>query len=491
MKADPWPNGLLPSGEGLTKSEGFLPALKQPRMKTYSDPDFLISANTPDSTVFPLDGFDAWFRDRMDCHRFCIEQIFFSDLQKWGFCARTGNLVHDSGRFFSIEGISVQTNFGPVSNWSQPIINQPEVGFLGIITQRFNGVLHFLMQAKMEPGNINMIQLAPTLQATRSNYTRVHQGKSPPFLDYFRDAGRRRVLVDVLQSEQGGRFLRKRNRNIIIELPENEKLPASGDYIWLTLGQITRLLQRDNVINMDARTVLSCISTHRIPVNGTGGGAGPTVHTEDDILAWFTEMKCRYDLLVERIPLGEVDQWERDEKRIYHRTGNFFEVIAVRVEADNREVPSWTQPLVKPCRDGMLALVARYFDGVLHFLIQGKVEAGNFDVVEMGPTVQCLTGDYKKAPPGARPPFLDYVLSARPEQVVFDTLQSEEGGRFYREENRNMVVMADDRFPSGHPDNYIWVSYDQIKQLIRFNNIVNIQCRCLLSSIPLDMVNRR
>jgi oxidase EvaA len=200
-------------------------------------------------------------------------------------------------------------------------------------------------------------------------------------------------------------------------------------------------------------------------------------------------MKCRYDLQVDRIPLREVELWSRDQNRIFHETGNYFEVIAVRVEADNREVPSWTQPLVRPCRDGLLALVAKYVGGVLHYLIQGKVEAGNFDVVEMGPTVQCLTGDYKKAPMDGRPPFLDYVLSARPEQVVFDTLQSEEGGRFYREENRNMVVMADERFPSEHPDHYIWVSHEQLKHLIRFNNIVNIQCRCLLSSIPPEMVN--
>ena len=32
------------------------------------------------------------------------------------------------------------------------------------------------MQAKVEPGNINSIQLSPTLQATRSNYTKAHGG---------------------------------------------------------------------------------------------------------------------------------------------------------------------------------------------------------------------------------------------------------------------------------------------------------------------------
>ena len=66
------------------------------------------------------------------------------------------------------------------------------------------------------------------------------------------------VLVDALQSEQGARFLRKRNRNIIIET--DEEIELLDDYCWLTLGQIGKLIQQDNIVNMDARTVLSCIS---------------------------------------------------------------------------------------------------------------------------------------------------------------------------------------------------------------------------------------
>lgn len=449
------------------------------------DKEFYMSSLNREGQMCSTASFQEWFKRGIDRHRFQIERIPFGALKKWGFDPSTGNLVHESGRFFSIEGVSVKTSFGGVRAWSQPIINQPEVGFLGIIAKKIGGVLHFLMQAKMEPGNINMIQLAPTLQATRSNYMRVHQGKTPPFLEYFRNNPKRKVLVDVLQSEQGGRFLRKRNRNIIIEVPEDEPLPVTDDYIWLTLGQIGTLMRRDNVINMDARTVLSCISFHRVSSISSEccGNFGGSVLSEDEILAWFTEMKCRFDLEVRQIPLKSVDQWVRDDFRIYHETGNFFEVIAVRVEADNREVTAWTQPLVKPCREGIIAFIMKLFEGVPHFLIQAKVEAGNFDVVEMAPTVQCLTGDYKRVPSALRPPFLDYVFSTPLERVVFDTLQSEEGGRFFREENRNLIVMAGDELPANIPGNFIWVSYNQLKTFIRFNNFVNIQCRCLLSAL--------
>lgn len=453
-----------------------------------SDAEFLVSLQTPDSEIFPLDGFDQWFREAIARHHFQIEQIPFRSLEKWHFDKSSENIVHESGKFFSIEGLSVQTNFGEVPRWTQPIINQPEIGFLGLIAKRINGVLHFLMQAKMEPGNINIIQLSPTLQATKSNYTRVHKGKSPPFIEFFHDSKKRKTLVDVLQSEQGGRFLRKRNRNIIIEINHDTEIERTPDFIWLTLGQIATLLKRNNVVNMDARTVLSSISYHR-PRSGNpretewDHSAASSLHSEDDILSWFTEMKCRYELVTERIPLRDVKEWQHGPNEIYHPSRNFFSVIAVRVEADNREVPSWTQPLIKPCKEGIIALIAKSFNGCLHFLIQAKVEAGNFDVVEMAPTVQCLTGDYKRVSPEKAPPYLQYVLSAANENILFDTLQSEEGGRFFREENRNMIVMAGDDFPSCIPDSYIWISYNQLKKFIRFNNFVNIQCRCLLSGM--------
>ena len=80
-----------------------------------------------------------------------------------------GSLRHNSGKFFSIEGIHVETDYEIRPSWNQPIINQPEVGYLGILTKEFDGVLYFLIQAKIEPGNVNCVQLSPTLQATKSN----------------------------------------------------------------------------------------------------------------------------------------------------------------------------------------------------------------------------------------------------------------------------------------------------------------------------------
>jgi oxidase EvaA len=102
-------------------------------------------------------------------------------------------------------------------------------------------------------------------------------------------------------------------------------------------------------------------------------------------------------------------------------------------------------------------------------------------VFELAPTVQCLTGNIFND--AAKPVFTDYVLNAQPYQVVFDTLQSEEGGRFYHEQNRNMLIVADDNFPTELPATYQWLTLGQINDFLRYNNYLNIQARSLIAAI--------
>ncbi len=395
----------------------------------------------------------------------------------------------------------METNYANISKWKQPIINQPEIGYLGFITKDFNGILYFLVQAKVEPGNVNNVQLSPTLQATRSNYSQVHKGKVPRYLFFFRDRGRCEVLLDQLQSEQGARFLHKRNRNIIVQTSED--IEIHEDFIWLTLGQIKKLIQYDNLVNMDTRTVISGIpfgsfTSRTIDFFRAIDKSKTTTMNEamlesalkndkslmsiDEIIAWFTELKCKYDLNVTKIPLADIDDWIIDDYEIRHKDDKYFKVIAAAVEISNREVANWMQPLVQPVQDGLIAFLIKKINGVYHFLVQAKLESGNFDILEMAPTVQCLTGNYRQTEEGSLP-FLEIVLNAPKKDIIFDNLQSEEGGRFYQEQNRNLLIKVDDDFNDSIPENYCWLTLNQLHSFLKYNNYLNIQARSLISAI--------
>jgi oxidase EvaA len=156
----------------------------------------------------------------------------------WFYDEASGQIVNPARSFFQIAGFRQSDGQGRKIS-EQPIIIQDEIGYLGILCKEFDGVLHFLMQAKIEPGNVNKIQLSQTIQATKSNFTRRHGGTSPAYLDYFLEASSgHTVIVDQIQSEQASRFLGKRNRNIILLLDEGTHVEEGPSHRWLTLAQI-------------------------------------------------------------------------------------------------------------------------------------------------------------------------------------------------------------------------------------------------------------
>jgi len=450
---------------------------------------FLKSALTNESKYNDISFVKEWIRDQNNKVNVNIEKIEFEQLEGWGFSENRYNLKHHSNKFFSIDGINVKTNWGFVSEWQQPIINQPEIGYLGFITKEFDGILHFLLQAKIEPGNVNYVQLSPTLQATKSNYTQVHKGKTPDYLSFFVHAKPEQILLDQLQSEQGGRFLKKRNRNIIIKIDEDIKL--LDNFIWMTLGQIKILMQEDNLINMDTRTVISGITFFENnsqkfndnPFLNTSISVDKPLFAFDDLIKYITNRKCNYELFVNPISLKDLNNWRIEADVIRHAENKYFKVIATKVSIENREVMSWTQPMIEPSQEGICAFVCKNINGIIHFIVQTKLECGNFDIIELAPTVQCLTGNFRTEGSVSYLPFLKYVSESKKENIVFDTLQSEEGGRFFKEQNRNMIVMADDSISIKLPENYIWMSLQQLQTFNKFNNYLNIQARSLIAAI--------
>jgi len=462
---------------------------------------FLKSSLTEENPFISTEEVIIWLEERNRAVKVEVNKIKFTELKEWSFVDDGYKLSHSSGKFFSIDGIRVQTNYGKIPEWEQPIINQPEIGYLGFITKVFNGILYFLVQAKTEPGNVNHVQLSPTLQATRSNYSRIHKGKPPLYLDYFRDRSRCNILLDQLQSEQGARFLQKRNRNIIIQIEED--IEIHEDFVWLTLGQIKRLIRYDNLINMDTRTVISGIPFGNIISNELDqikelksksfSEIGSkflesalykenSVKTIDDIISWITELKSKNDLLIDKIPLNAINEWDINDFEIARYDNKYFKVIATEVKISNREVTHWTQPLLQPSSKGLIAFITKKINGVYHFLVQAKLECGNLDILEMAPTVQCLTGDIDVFD-HTEVPFLSTVLKARESMILVDSFQSEEGGRFYQEQNRNTIILVGDDFPDEVPENYCWLTINQLHSFLKYNNYLNIQARSLIASI--------
>ena len=434
--------------------------------------------------------------------------IKFKDIQelnRWEVDRQ--DISHETGKFFQIVGIDVACPELNLS-WQQPIIYQPEIGILGLLCTKIKNTLYFLVQLKVEPGNINYIQLSPTIQATRSNFLAAHGGKTVPFLNYFRFPGQQKsckILVDQLQSEQGSRFLAKRNRNIItyVENFDSDEIPEN--FVWLTLSQIKGFCLQDNCVNMDLRTIVSCInycdfiegceSLSKLMPNSRNTDALKfyfDCYKSNDferkiLLSHLSTLKSEHSLFVSKIPISETDGWELVNGKLSHCDSLYFNVIGVNISVMGREVKDWDQPLVAPCSVGENVLFIKKTADSLLCLVQFKLECGTKDIIEIAPTIQ-TSSQNKKSPVEQYLYDMYQSIMLEKTSIICATLQSEEGGRFYREENKNIVLDVAGKDIALSSSYYMWISMGTLSDLLRYNNFVNIQLRSLLSLLQPSML---
>lgn len=391
------------------------------------------------------------------------------------------SITNQNGSFFKIEGIEEINNDKKIT---QPIIIQTEIGYLGIICKKINGVLHFLMQTKIEPGNVNKIQISPTIQATKSNFEQKHGGRKPLYLEYFLNAEKYNIIVDQIQSEQASRFYKKRNRNIIIEV--DDEVFVHDSHIWMTLGQIKLLMKENNLVNMDTRTVLSCLPLIKRPKNNSLNDSFlyNSIFSEENELKKAYRKLNNYKMFSGKeshlIPLSNIKDWSLTCDEYVCDYDNNFKIIFAEIEIEGREVRKWCQPLVEATGEALFGLIISKFDDKYKALVKVKSEIGSFDTCEFGPTIQNESLEVAKMPINyIESVFLEEIKNK--EKVMIDVIQSEEGGRFYHEQNRNVIVEINKDLLNDIPDEYLWLNIGSIIKLIQSNNVVNIQLRNLIS----------
>ena len=227
---------------------------------TISRIETMLESIRDDNQINKLDYIIDWFNKKREESDMIVEEIGIDELDKWNVDKNSGNVTHDSGGFFQIIGVKVSNTFDREvgkKGWTQPMIAKNPGGILGILMKRINGIPHYLLQAKAEPGNIGKLQLSPTLQATTSNLLKAHGGIQPLFAEYFDESNNGKVIYAKWQSEDGGRFHLKSNYNMIVEVDEDENLDIPDSFIWITLFQIKQLLKIENFVGPHIRGIIS------------------------------------------------------------------------------------------------------------------------------------------------------------------------------------------------------------------------------------------
>ena len=76
------------------------------------------------------------------------------------------------------------------------------------------------------------------------------------------------------------------------------------------------------------------------------------------------------------------------------------------------------------------------------------------------------------------------VLEYKGAQLIYATSHNEEGARFWKKTNYNLILMLDDpENKETKKENYIWASLTQIKKLSLIDNIINPFVKTILFMI--------
>lgn len=424
-----------------------------------------------------------WLRERRQAQRLHVRAIRLSESREWSL--HEGRIVHRSGGFFSVIGLRAKNDRDRLA--PQPIIEQPEIGILGFLLHRREDGPAILLQAKAEPGNVERVQIAPTVQATVSNYSMKHGGSETPYLEYFQNGCAK--ISDSVQSEQGNRFLDKYNRNVLVNLAEAPK-PVSDDWRWARLSDVLSALRTDYVVNTDARSVLVSadwrdLVADRDPFGQRrpdGSEFGSALHESynsdgsiseilDKLDEWRTT-KCE----LAPVHLNDLPGWRLDDHGVRKRgDGGAFEVNYFDVRSNSREVPAWSQPLFRGLALEQITLVCQRQQGLLRFLVKVRQEIGFRNKLQLAPSVQFFEG----CEPA--PALHDLIDQSARKRVRAATCQSDEGGRFQHSRARYRIVELMEDFETPPDDFSLWPSLSQLQQLVRVQGATTNELRSAVS----------
>ena len=365
-----------------------------------------------------------------------------------------------------------KVNLREIKNWKirsdQPIILQNEVGILGIIKNP--KTKKYLLQAKVEPGNINKLQLAPSVQATESNYKGAHGGKKVPYINFFLKLKNRKKYH---QSEQGFRYLNKFNSNILIN--KRKFFKKENNFFWLSKEEIKKLILKKNIINMDTLSVFSTAVKKKF-ISQT------SINSKKKVYRWFKKNDKKYYINCKKVKLVFLKDWIFNKYKIYHKNKKHFSVIGIDVKTSKRENNRWSQPILEGKKIAFAGFIKKNINNNEHYLCRYILKPGlKKSVVSCTVnTSDLLNFNKDKNLSSLDKNYIKNYFLKKNHKVEYDNILSEEGGRFYKCQIRYMIISVNFDKLNKIADNYIWLSHNQIIDLIE-NKRLDIESRLLFA----------
>ncbi|OOZ48391.1 hypothetical protein BOW39_10775 [Solemya velum gill symbiont] len=412
---------------------------------------------------------------------FSIRKIQFSECEAWDF--EKGAFKHKSHGYFDLIGVG-RLNERLVS---RIYLYQPQSAFNGLLESSIEGETSFLIQARTEPGNEGMAQFGPTVQSTPANYQRLHGGRSTPYLEFFfsYQPGSQSVCEST-QLDLGERYIHKTKRLNYVRA--NIDVISQENYYWLPASLVPEAVTESLLLDTDLRSMISVMPWERVLETRDVGSstfvsflrASLGTPVRDSVIGEITAKIASHSLPISFCNLEQLENWQfTDNQWSDVHSSQGFSVEMFHVEAPGREVEQWQQPLINSHSKGRSVLVCRIRDGLLELLLDIHNETGLVTGAAVFPSFLRYPGQHADEHEDR---FDDY-LDSEGAQLLLNTTESEEGGRFYRDINGYEIILIEGRqeYFGIDSSSYYWARVSELKRLLNLSNCCSIQLRCIAS----------
>ena len=205
---------------------------------------------------------------------------------------------------------------------------------------------------------------------------------------------------------------------------------------------------------------------------------------------WFKKLKKKYFIKRKVIPLSEIKNWHFSKRSIYHKSKKYFSIIGIKITSNTREIPEWEQPIIQEMKLGLSGFLTKKMNFTYHYLVRFSLEPG---LKNPGLTCTVRTSDVKNCLKNnnyadlkdsnlVRHYLKKYFIGNTNGKIIYNKIQSDEGGRFFQSQSKNIIVQIDEKEKIKLNQNYIWMSHNQVLHFIQ-KGLFNIEARILFTCL--------
>lgn len=206
-----------------------------------------------------------------------------------------------------------------------------------------------------------------------------------------------------------------------------------------------------------------------------------------EVVSWLKQILKSSHVKKSFISFGESLEWSITRGSLVHKSGGFFKIIGIIWTNNHGEKIS--QPLIDQNEIGTLGFLARRTNNLTELLVQAKVEPGNVGFAQLSPTYQATLSNSLRFHGGIFPPFTEFFLQKNNLHVLYESLQSEQGLRFFGKRNKNIIIYTHKHVEN--IDTHRWFQVDELTELLHEPYLINTDARSVLVSSPWDkLINR-